>query len=396
MMTIDELLVKIMGSVDPEILRTLPKKDLKVLLNLSRSVLNSSFITESQSKLLIKILSLYSKKFTGFTEEIINVLKNPTWSKNFRPVDETKTVSFKIDKDGISQILIESYYSFEIKQVLKEISEWIRLSVPHQNPKTLCCSLTEDNLVLIIEKLQPLGFEIDQNLLNYYHTIKSWSETEILSQFEINNFENPNFLKKLGEEFSGKDINDLLISDRSLRYQYISKIPEKNDENLTNILIRRQKSTVWVDKKKFSLEDIINSLSELSRLPVMFIFDSHDTEKCLQDLKKIEEILEKNQISEGVGIYFRLPNQGSGTEFNKIISEKKYNTFLDGNVKIVGIQNGKIPKFFIKNDWKPMSVVTLCSYLKNSKTAVFSDNCDLILVHTDTEPLEYMRQLKWL
>ena len=58
MMTIDELLVKIMGSVDPEILRTLPKKDLKVLLNLSRSVLNSSFITESQSKLLIKILSL--------------------------------------------------------------------------------------------------------------------------------------------------------------------------------------------------------------------------------------------------------------------------------------------------------------------------------------------------
>ncbi len=395
MTTIDTLLIKIMDSVEADVLRSLPKKDLKVLVNLSRSVSNPSFITESQSKLLIKVLSLYSKKFTNFTEEINTALKNPSWSKIFRPADETKKINFKIDRDGISQILIESHYSYEIKQILKELSELVPLSNSSQKHKTLSCPLTEENLVSVIEKLQPLDFEIDEDLMNHYNVIKSWSELDILSQFAVNNITNQNFQKKLLEEFNDKDVNDLLIADRSIRFQYICKFPEKNDENLTNILVRRNRSTIWVDKKKFSLDNIFNSLIELSRFPVMFIFDSHDSEKCLDDLQKIGKILEKNGISDGIGIYFRLPNQGAGKEFNKIISEKGYNSFLDDNIKVVGIQNGKIPKFFIKNDWKPMSVVTLCSYLKNSKTAVFSDNCDLILVHTDNEPLDHMRQLKW-
>lgn len=395
MTAIDTLLVKIMDSISEETKRTLPKKDLKVLLNLSKSVLNPSFITESQSRLLIKILGLHMKKFHDFSEEIDDALKNPSWSGIFRPADETKKIYSKIEKDHTSQIIIESHYSTEIRQVLKEISDIITLSESIKKPKSYTCSLNEKNLVLVVEKLQPLGFEIDENLLNHYNTIKSWSKIEFFSQFSIEQTNNINFLKKINEEIPIESLSNLQVADRSHRFQYFYKISEKFEENLTSSIARRQNTTVWIDKKKFTLADIVKALKELDRFPIMFVFDSHDTTRCLEDLRNLNEILEENEIFDKIGIYFRLDNQGIGKEFNQIISEKKYNKYLDKDTKIVGIQNGKIPKFFIKNDWKPMAVVNLCNYLKNSKTAVFADSCDLIVVHSDREPFGHLGNFKW-
>jgi hypothetical protein len=61
----------------------------------------------------------------------------------------------------------------------------------------------------------------------------------------------------------------------------------------------------------------------------------------------------------------------------------------------VGIQNGKIPKFLVKNEWKPMCVIGIGTPLRNSKTAVYSNNCDLIISYTDKEPIVETRH-QWL
>ena len=62
-----------------------------------------------------------------------------------------------------------------------------------------------------------------------------------------------------------------------------------------------------------------------------------------------------------------------------------YNCNLDINTKIVGVQNGKIPKFFLKNDWKPMTVIALDTKmgLRHGKTSVYSNRCDLIIEYSD-------------
>ena len=60
----------------------------------------------------------------------------------------------------------------------------------------------------------------------------------------------------------------------------------------------------------------------------------------------------------------------------------------------MGVQTGKIPKFLLKTDWKPMSVLSLGATLRHSKTAVYASCCDLILTYSDAEPI-METMLKW-
>jgi hypothetical protein len=126
---------------------------------------------------------------------------------------------------------------------------------------------------------------------------------------------------------------------------------------------------------------------ELNRLPVLLIFDINDHKKCLEELKNLHENLEENRIFDGVGIYFRLPSDEYGTQFNKVISDYQYNCQLDNTTNVVGVQNGKIPKFFLKNPWKPMSVISIGTTLRQTKTAVYANSCDLIISYTDKQPI---------
>jgi hypothetical protein len=111
-------------------------------------------------------------------------------------------------------------------------------------------------------------------------------------------------------------------------------------------------------------------------------------------LTKIGENLEKNGIFTDVGIYFRLENSEIGKEFNKVIADKKYNSQLTEHTKVVGVQNGKIPKFLLKSAWTPMSVISLSTSLRNTKTSVYANCCDLVITYSDAEPLIESR-IKW-
>jgi len=72
-----------------------------------------------------------------------------------------------------------------------------------------------------------------------------------------------------------------------------------------------------------------------------------------------------------------------------MIGEKKYNSPLDSDTQIVGVQSGKIPKFFLSNAWRPMSVIVLDNVMgmRHGKTAVYTNCCDLILEYSDTAPI---------
>jgi hypothetical protein len=108
----------------------------------------------------------------------------------------------------------------------------------------------------------------------------------------------------------------------------------------------------------------------------------------------LSENLKDFGIYENIGIYFRLDNTDGGKEFNQYIANNSYNCQLDSTTKIVGVQSGKIPKFLLKTDWKPMSVISLGNQLRHSKTAVYANSCDLIISYSESEPI-METALKW-
>ena len=97
--------------------------------------------------------------------------------------------------------------------------------------------------------------------------------------------------------------------------------------------------------------------------------------------------LESNSIAD-VGIYFRFDNTTEQNKiFNDLINTLKYNSKLDKNTKIVGLANNKLPKFLVKDQWKPNSIISFTNNFKNNKTSVYCDDVDLIIYYHDKAPL---------
>jgi hypothetical protein len=100
----------------------------------------------------------------------------------------------------------------------------------------------------------------------------------------------------------------------------------------------------------------------------------------------LDSALKENNVNSDVGMYFRMDNQGLGKDFNQLIATNKYNTQLNNDTAIVGIQAGKIPKFLLKSKWTPMSVVVLDT-IRNNKSMVYANCCDLVISYSNTKPV---------
>ncbi len=384
MMNIDKILLLIING-PTDTLDKIKTRDLKVMKSLAKIISSPNFITENQGRLLLKILGENLEKFGDQSENIKMSIESPTWSRSFRPIDKTKKIYLSTDEPGI---IIEFAFSSPLRKLMTGI--WKEISGLRQDApgKIYRADLTEKNIVKLFETFDPQGFEIDEKIRNFYYIIKSWSKNEVEDQFLLKNFSHANFQKAITQDLGLEtEIDNTVIYDRSVRYQYFVEEPEKNPKNLTEKIAFRKSSKIWINKKETTLDEIFSSLLKLKRLPTLVIFDHNDYKRCFEDLKNLHENLEKNGIFDGVGIYFRLPNDEHGIQFNKFIADHQYNSQLDSTTKIVGVQNGKIPKFFLKNAWKPMSIISIGNSLKQTKTAAYANCCDLIISYTDAQPL---------
>ena len=388
MITVDKILLNLVQSNTPVLEEVLQKRDSRVLRSLTTAVSSLTFITENQGKLLIKILSENSEKLGLNKLDVLGMIEAPTWSKHFREVDRTKKLYTGNNADNDLVIIIEFAFSAGLRKIMQSIEKKISGLVMVHPGRVYHADLNEKNIVFLIDTFKQLDFDIEEKMTNFHYTIKNWSKQQVVDQFYLTNITHDNFQFHITADL-GLDtaIDQNIINDRSLHYQYFTEKTKKNPENLTEILAMRNNPRVWLDKKTISLEEIFQSITELKRFPVLLVFDGFDEKRCLQDLTKISENLEKNGIFTDVGIYFRLENSEIGKEFNKFISNKKYNSQLNQHTKVVGVQNGKIPKFLLKTDWKPMSVISLSTSLRNTKTSVYANCCDLVITYSESEPL---------
>ena len=398
MITVDNLLLKIVNTDAPPIDEMVPARDSKILKSLASSILGNYFITENQGRLLIKILRENSKKITNFEEIISETISSPQWSRSFRQIEQVK--KFYISKNAEQEpvLYIELTYSHEIRKILQNLGSKVEALVPLVNGKSFTADLTEKNIVVLVDLLTPLGFEVDETIKNHYQTIKSWSETTIRNQFLLTSIEHINFHKAITADLGiATPIDQNIINDRSVRYRYTTENPQNFGENLTEIIANRGKNKIWINKSEHNLTDLVSSLKSLRRMPMLVVFENSDDSALYKNLEILTESLENNGIYDNVGIYFRLPNNDHGKKFNTLIANKSYNAKLDSTTQVAAVQSGKIPKFFLSNPWKPMSVIALDTRmgLRHGKTSVYSNCCDLIVEYAEQPSLLEERKIEW-
>jgi len=389
MNTVDNLVLKIVNYVTPTIEECISSRDARVLRSMASNITSQYFITENQSKLIIKILKENSKKMPEFSEEIDQIITTALWSRSFRQIPEIKKLYISKNNDGDSVLCLESSFISTVRHKISQISknvEGINIVSPG---KIFHADLTEKNIVILVEAFSSLDFEIDELIKHHYKTIKSWSKTEVEDQFLITNITHQTFHKQIAADIGLEThASDPIIFDRSVRYQYKIKKPENFTENLINLLAFREQSKIWIDNTKYTLNSIISALVELKRLPVLVVFNSENNSTLTKNVENLAESLKENNITDNVGIYFRLTNDDSGKKFNTIIAENNYNKFLTDTTKVVGIQSGRIPKFFLNSPWKPMSVIFVGGgSLRHNKTSVYANGCDLVISYCEKDPL---------
>lgn len=363
----------------------IPTRDKKIITSLAKQIGMGHFLTENQAKLLVKILRENKESLLDFSTEQLELVDNPIWSEKFRVIEQIRKIF--ISKDQESKLIIEFTYNKRLRQEISNLGNKIQGQLSSVNSKQYSVPLTELNLYHTVETFKKQGFVIDQTIMKFHEEIAEILKTNI-DQFDVFNLTNEKFIKKIQDDIGpiSKD-NLILLNDRRFKFQYT--ISEKSSEkSMKNTIANRESTKVWIDSNTTGLDELVASLIELNRLPVLLVFNGHESKECLENLKKIHQSLLKNNVSDKVGIYFRFDNVSeSNKSFNNYIQTNNLNHELADDTAVAGIINNKLPKFLIKSNWYPKSVISFSNNFKNNKTSVYGSSVDLVIFYNDKKPL---------
>ena len=385
MITTDKLLIELFQSGIGRLDSKIPARDKKILSSLSRQLASGHFLTENQAKLLVKIFKENVEHLKSVIDDKILLIESPTWSEPFRVIEQLRKISIK--KGEEHQILVEFTYNKRLRQLMVDLNKSIEGQVSSVSGKTYSLPLTEKNVHIVVKTLKPFNFAIEPTLLNFFQEISGIVEKQedVFDIFKIEDEKITSAVKSDIGELTEENL--LLLNDRRFRYQY--QIFPKNPENsLKNSIAQRPSTKIWIDSKLVGLGQLVSTLIDLKRLPVLFVFNGHEAKESVENLKKMAVSLEENKVDTGIGIYFRFDNSTpTNKEFNNLIAQFKYNDHLSQSTNVVGISNNKLPKFMLNSDWRPSSVISFSNNFKNNKTSLYCDDVDLIIYYNDRQPL---------
>lgn len=385
MIKIDLMLIELNNFGIDHLSKAIPDRDKKILSSLAKQINAGHFLTENQGNLLVKILKENKDHLTSTVGEKILAIESPTWSQGFRKIEQIRKIY--LTKEAEPRILVEFTYNKRLKQLISDMSRHVHGQIISLGTKSYSLPFNEKNIYLVMTNFKNFKFDIDQKISEFY--------TEILEIHK--NYKDPvDILSTTNLKLKDaviRDIQDISeenlikLNDRRLRFQY-HIFPKNSEISLKNSIANRPSTRVWIDSTKTSLIEIVSALKELDRLPLLVVFNGHDSKECFENLKKVQKSLIDNAINDKIGIYFRFGNSlDSNKKFNQLISDAKYNSPLDMSTLVAGISNNKLPKFMIKNNWYPKSVITFTNNFKNHKSGVFCDAVDLQIYYNDKQPM---------
>ena len=83
---IDKLLINIVN--EPDFDSVVPAHEVSVLRSLAKSASGPFFLTENQSRLVIRLIKEAAKFMPTQKEQIAQALQSPEWSRSFRHIEQ--------------------------------------------------------------------------------------------------------------------------------------------------------------------------------------------------------------------------------------------------------------------------------------------------------------------
>lgn len=390
MMTVDDIIFKIENYGFANLSPSISKKDRDILANIAKLLKTSNYITSNQGNLSIKILKENLEHLNFVGADLISVVKLPSWSRNFKNPEKIRKIYLKTTNFSQPTITIKATYTKDLKKAIIELQKNSEGPLHPVVGSEYHISLTEKNLIRTIDTLKKYNFEKSTEISDFYQKIKNINLDEVEKQFDIEQSVDENLKKQLIADIGSANSRDpLFLTDRKIKFQYTyaKKIQGIDENSLLYKISTRKNSQIFVNSENFTTSELASTLRRLNRLPVLIILDEYNPKASLENLKIIKKTMDSLNFRGNTGVYFRFDNTGEGAEFNKLVAEYGYNKKLDSDNKLTVLSNGKIPKFLLKNNWYPKSVISFTNNLRNNKTSVYCNECDLIVYYTASQPV---------
>ena len=132
--------------------------------------------------------------------------------------------------------------------------------------------------------------------------------------------------------------------------------------SLSQTIVKRNMPTVLLPTKSFSFSQIVNSLFELKRFPVLVVLDGKEPlDQLTVAHYHFRNVIHRTEMS----VCFRqqntwIPEQDRKVTdpFNQYVTSQELNKPVDKNTKVVYINYNKLPKPLLKADFIPKMVLS--------------------------------------
>ena len=362
--TIEDLL-EILAGLQGQAQMQIESSDATIMHSIARQTLKGTALTDRQFALMQEKLQNYRDQFTALDYEFdraVDALRQP-----LRHIDRSKYIKLVSHNEMVGDQIYESY---------KQDWKWIKVRFPFAKKLIMIVNelqsnngdyhhekgthehyfrLTERNAYNVIDKFKDKNFEIETYLLDLY---KELCELEVnkdqhvpgVYNGEVRNLSD-NALAALKEH---TEDNILHYYDRRYLFglkHFDSELEQVlNQANpLTASLAKRKSNKVVIKPTSHNINNVISSLNDLNRYPLLVILNEND---ALDKLNILHNSLKYIFNSEDMSVMFRLDNN-TGAEFNLFVKEQKLNNLVAKNTKVVYINSNKVPKPLINSGWKP-------------------------------------------
>ena len=381
------------------------EKDKKLLLSIAQSTFRAKALSDRQYAVVKKILTNgYQKDFLDRNIDLpssINNIRRP-----LRKIDRSEYIAIENYQDNLSGagyqafsdigkcLVVRFPFNMKYSKLITEIKKFILF--PSEGYKS-------DNYKHILPYNETIVYktidlfkghikDIQPELLDIYNEIDGYRnapEKHIpgIYGFQIKN--TPEFIAQSVVDKIGDPTLENLFLFHDKRDQiglvHFDKdaltSSTQNLKPLTKKILSCNHSFIQINKKQHPINEVLETLLELKRFPLLVILDDKEP---LDQLVQFHNLTKNIIPIEEISVMFRKENRKEGRHFNDYVKSQNINNKLDINTKIVYINNKKIPKDLLKEVWEPECVISLGSVRHYNKIDKLIHQYDLT-IHYDKE-----------
>ena len=376
------------------------RSDYNLITSLARQTFRGTGYTDRQCELAKQKIIYYKSQYenNGYNIEVaIENLRIP-----LREVDRSRWIKIVDSLDNILErqqsdgpwIAIRFIFQKKLISSIDAIKSSLGDGIYDKENKIHYFPFTEKSVYEIVSVFnESNNFEIDKQIQDWYRKLIEMKNNKENFLPGIYSLKLKNLHKK-SFEYALSSIGEPNINNLCRYYDQKDKfgLNHFDDEDLnkslrplttlTQKIVNRKKPQVQINPKEYTIENIVETVLELYRFPLVIVL----TEKnCYSELTQFHKAFNGIIPNGSCSVLFRLENNTEGAEFNQYIKRNNLNNLVDKNTKVVYISNNKIPKPMLKSEWLPSAAIT-SDTSRNSRGKIDSylEGLDLV-IHYDND-----------